>query len=184
MSRKAIPTVYKGIEFRSRLEAKWAIMFDLLDWPWHYEPIDLDEYIPDFFIDFGLQQFFVEIKPAMRKEEMREAMDKIHRASEGRNETFLILGGSPGYELNNHTWFLDTLMFQPGWGEFDDAYLAGCPTCKRLVPLTKNGGWGFPCCPVPNDDNKHYYHEESARNLPEIFWAEATNRSKYRRPIA
>ena len=34
---KAIPTCYKGIPFRSRLEARWAIIFDQLGIDWHYE---------------------------------------------------------------------------------------------------------------------------------------------------
>jgi len=28
----AIPTLYKDVQFRSRLEAKWAAFFDLLGW--------------------------------------------------------------------------------------------------------------------------------------------------------
>ena len=34
----AIPTEYKGVKFRSRLEAKWAIFFDTLGIEWEYEP--------------------------------------------------------------------------------------------------------------------------------------------------
>ncbi len=41
----AIPTNYKGLLFRSRLEAQWAHFFDDLDWPWEYEPFDLNGYI-------------------------------------------------------------------------------------------------------------------------------------------
>jgi len=44
----AIPTVYKGIEMRSRLEAKWAAFFDAVGLPWEYEPIKLDGWWPDF----------------------------------------------------------------------------------------------------------------------------------------
>jgi hypothetical protein len=46
-----IPTIYNGVQFRSRLEAKWAAFFDLLGWHWHYEPLDLDGWIPDFLIE-------------------------------------------------------------------------------------------------------------------------------------
>lgn len=44
----AIPTVYKGTEMRSRLEAKWAAFFDAVGLPWEYEPIKLDGWWPDF----------------------------------------------------------------------------------------------------------------------------------------
>jgi hypothetical protein len=46
----AIPTVYAGVQFRSRLEARWAAFFDLLGWKWEYEPFDLEGYIPDFLL--------------------------------------------------------------------------------------------------------------------------------------
>lgn len=44
----AIPTMYAGVQFRSRLEARWAAFFDLIGWKWEYEPFDLPGYIPDF----------------------------------------------------------------------------------------------------------------------------------------
>lgn len=44
----AIPTMYAGVQFRSRLEARWAAFFDLAGWRWEYEPFDLEGYIPDF----------------------------------------------------------------------------------------------------------------------------------------
>lgn len=46
----AIPTVYRGIQMRSRLEAKWACCFDQLGWTWEYEPFDLKGWIPDFIL--------------------------------------------------------------------------------------------------------------------------------------
>jgi hypothetical protein len=44
------PTLFKGVRFRSRLEARWAAMFDLLGLKWDYEPIDLAGWTPDFRI--------------------------------------------------------------------------------------------------------------------------------------
>lgn len=46
----AIPTEYRGVHFRSRLEARWACWFDLVGWPWTYEPLELSGYIPDFLV--------------------------------------------------------------------------------------------------------------------------------------
>lgn len=66
---KAIPTFYKGISFRSRLEARWAVFFDLLNLNYWYEPEQYDfgeygQYIPDFYLpDLGV---FVEIKGAYK----------------------------------------------------------------------------------------------------------------------
>jgi len=50
----AIPTTYAEIEFRSRLEARWAYFFDLLSLEWEYEPERARllgvYYQPDFLI--------------------------------------------------------------------------------------------------------------------------------------
>lgn len=58
----SIPTTYNGINFRSRLEARWAAFFDLLGWSWEYEAFDLPGWIPDFKIK-GKKDIYVEVKP-------------------------------------------------------------------------------------------------------------------------
>jgi hypothetical protein len=49
---KAIETRYAGCRFRSRLEARWAVLFDTLGIEWQYEPEGFDlpggRYLPDF----------------------------------------------------------------------------------------------------------------------------------------
>jgi hypothetical protein len=71
----AIETKYRGVLFRSRLEAKWAAFFDILKWKWQYEPCDLPKWSPDFFVcakkrlrDGELRRipFLAEIKPYSR----------------------------------------------------------------------------------------------------------------------
>lgn len=69
----AIPTRYAGVQFRSRLEARWAAMFDLLGWSWEYEPIDLPGWIPDFRLH-GPSGVLVEVTPVSALEEHREKM--------------------------------------------------------------------------------------------------------------
>lgn len=186
MTIAAIPTTYKGIEFRSRLEAKWAVMFDQLGWTWEYEPIDLHGYIPDFYIDFGRRRYFVEIKPAMTTAELYSALDKALSAlGDERTENILVLGGSPGkygqVATAHSVWILAGLMTSDYFDAVDDAYLAICPTCHHAVPLTYDGAWGFPCCPIPEGDNKHVRHElPIPPGLIESYWAMATNTIKYR----
>jgi hypothetical protein len=58
---KAIPTTYAGVQFRSRLEARWAAFFDICGWAWDYEPFDLDGWAPDFMLK-GAQKSLVEVK--------------------------------------------------------------------------------------------------------------------------
>lgn len=59
----AKPTRYNGVEFRSRLEARWAAFFDLCGWRWDYEPIDLQGWVPDFKIKIRQTNIFTEVKP-------------------------------------------------------------------------------------------------------------------------
>jgi hypothetical protein len=82
---KAIPTRYKGVQFRSRLEARWAAMFDLLEWRWEYEPIDLEGYIPDFVLMFPAGRVLVEIKPAFTVAELlQQAAAKVDSTIQSR----------------------------------------------------------------------------------------------------
>lgn len=51
---KAIPTAYRGIKYRSRTEARWAVYLDELRVPYAYEPEGFDLagewYLPDFWL--------------------------------------------------------------------------------------------------------------------------------------
>lgn len=52
---RAIETHYKGYRFRSRLEARWAVYFDVLGCEWEYEPEGFElgshgRYLPDFWL--------------------------------------------------------------------------------------------------------------------------------------
>lgn len=62
---KPIDTEYKGYLFRSRLEARYAVMFDELGWTWEYEKegyeLKSGRYLPDFW--FPDIECFAEIKP-------------------------------------------------------------------------------------------------------------------------
>ena len=56
---------YSGVTFRSRLEARWALLFDLAGWDWDYEPANYQvgvksTYQPDFYL--LKQKLWVEVK--------------------------------------------------------------------------------------------------------------------------
>jgi len=62
---KAIETIYNGYKFRSRLEARWAVLFDALGLEYEYEKegYDLSDfgwYLPDFYLPGP--KVFVEVK--------------------------------------------------------------------------------------------------------------------------
>jgi hypothetical protein len=65
----AIPTRYAGCYFRSRLEARFAVLFTTLGWPWEYEPkgfsLPSGGYLPDFWITPGeTDPIWFEVKPS------------------------------------------------------------------------------------------------------------------------
>ena len=51
---KVIETKYNGYHFRSRLEARWAVFFDVLGIIYEYEKegfkFDGNKYLPDFYL--------------------------------------------------------------------------------------------------------------------------------------
>lgn len=68
---KAHPTTYAGVNFRSRLEARWAAFFNCMKWPWKYEPLDLESWTPDFRIECNGYIHLAEVKPYFRIDQFR-----------------------------------------------------------------------------------------------------------------
>jgi len=62
---RAIPITYKGINFRSKLEARWYIFMKSLGWNVEYEPEveGLNNWLPDFLIIGNGTKILVEVKP-------------------------------------------------------------------------------------------------------------------------
>lgn len=66
-----IETAYRGYRFRSRLEARWAVYFDTLEYRWEYEPegfhLPSGEYLPDFRVDADRAGYptWWEVKPSL-----------------------------------------------------------------------------------------------------------------------
>lgn len=60
MTIKAIETQYKGYRFRSRLEARWAVFFDVLGIQWEYEPEGFD--LTDAYLDHLIQDYEVQLQ--------------------------------------------------------------------------------------------------------------------------
>lgn len=98
----AIQTAYKGYNFRSRLEARWAVFFDALGISWEYEPEGFElpdgtRYLPDFFLkDNWHRGPYVEIKPI---EPTPAEVEKLRQVCEGLGAYGLLIVGAPGEEL-------------------------------------------------------------------------------------
>lgn len=67
---KLIETYYRGYHFRSRLEARWAVLLDRLKVRWQYEPQGFDLngtwYLPDFWIRLADERPYPEGLPPER----------------------------------------------------------------------------------------------------------------------
>ena len=91
----AIPTKYDGIEYRSRLEARWAAFMQNIGWDIVYEPFDGDGYIPDFLVQ-GESPLLIEVKPAATQKEYEAAVPKAeHGLAAHWNHDVLIVGAAP-----------------------------------------------------------------------------------------
>jgi len=85
----AIETTFNDYRFRSRLEARWAVCFECMGWPYQYEPEGYSlgragYYLPDFWIPINPEQvsleyegagYWVEIKgkPLSKEEKLKIA---------------------------------------------------------------------------------------------------------------
>lgn len=91
-------TIYNGYRFRSRLEARWAYFFDLMDIKYEYEPQDFDidgtRYLPDFYLPWFHCYFEVKRK-GLDGKEREEAIRKISYGSFTDSWAGLIAFGDP-----------------------------------------------------------------------------------------
>lgn len=103
MTIQAINTCYAGHYFRSRLEARWARVFDDLGLRWEYEPQGYRvgekgrPYLPDFQLpDVG---WWIEVKGARERLDMSLLTDAVHPTKglgpDAGSTNLLILGPIP-----------------------------------------------------------------------------------------
>ena len=179
----AITTIYRGIEYRSRLEAKWAAFFDLLHWRHTYEPFDGDGYIPDFMIH-GTRPMLIEIKPAVGEADYRAPIEKAERGLRQHwKHDVLILGVDPFPSIEDH-WVhgrhfpAGILGEHDGGGWFwEPAIWNHCGRCDTTNVFHSCMSYtGRPCGCYDGD---HYLLGESRTYLEEL-WADATNQVKWR----
>lgn len=97
---QAKPTVYAGVHFRSRLEARWAVFLTARRVSWTYEPYQFRvhpqdwSYTPDFEVTIGGKKVLLEIKPTEVSDSYRSVLRTISLAvrSSWRLNIFLGIG--------------------------------------------------------------------------------------------
>lgn len=97
MDIKPIETKYNGYRFRSRLEAKWAVFFDMIGLKYEYEVEGFEmkgiRYLPDFYIPSLDRWFEIKAKP-LSDYEMKKCEEFCY-CKDNENIKFSVLIGSP-----------------------------------------------------------------------------------------
>ncbi len=136
------PTEYKGITFRSRLEADFARWFDKLGVVWNYEPEGYRlenglSYLPDFFLP--AQRAYFEAKGVMLREDEQKILEL---AAESKTDIIIgmqIYHGEPILAmvdaLNDDYW-----MIRGG------IIVARCLRCNKVYFMTNCGDWRCRVC--------------------------------------
>lgn len=97
MDIKPIETKYNGFRFRSRLEARWAILFDAIGLKYEYEVEGFEmegiRYLPDFYIPRLDRWFEIKAKP-LNNYELKKCEEFCFN-KDNENIKFSVLVGLP-----------------------------------------------------------------------------------------
>lgn len=173
---QAIPTHYNGYQFRSRLEARWAVFFGALNIEYQYEPEgfvlpDGTKYLPDFWLPDvrfrfwkpanGLTGTWFEVKGLAQESDF----DKLNRFAKAVNQPVVLAdgafdGGGPilthwlygaGETADNDCWWDQGLIFMK------------CPKCWKFriqYPVSS-----YQDCDVCGANSEFIYWDHLASDL-------------------
>jgi galactose-1-phosphate uridylyltransferase len=128
---KAIETEYKGILFRSRLEARWAIFFDALKLEWVYEPdcfvlSNNQKYTPDFYIP--KYKLYIEVKPSLWWQNI-DYHKKRYELFEGNllilSDDYPSMRVSKLYQIEDGKKYENVVVFCPN-SKYEPFFYTGC----------------------------------------------------------
>ncbi|MGV3730348.1 MAG: hypothetical protein ACO1NN_06270 [Sphingopyxis sp.] len=116
---RVLPTVYNGIQYRSRCEARWAVVFDELGWQHHYEiegfHLKSGSYLPDFFLPE--HDAFFEVKGQTPTYLEKRLADELAASTQ---RIVLISHGPPNPHRDE--WDRDLSVFYPAMDVDDEIY--------------------------------------------------------------
>lgn len=123
---KVLPTIYNGVTYRSRTEARWARFLDELGVAFEYEAesfnLDGSWYLPDFWVPAW--NLYIEVKGEIPTPFERERCERLAQHT-GRN--VLLVAGAPGRYVGEFHIHTDIgLCAVP-------ARIADCRRCDGLV---------------------------------------------------
>ena len=145
---RPIETAYGGFQFRSRLEARWAVFFDALDLKYLYEPqgfeVDGRRYLPDFCLLLG-PMLWAEVKPAYDADP--DGVKRWRSFVEARGEHGVLLTdmtNGPGPFT-----FIGPEPLHEGQYYQEQAYWSACPTGYHFEPVPSCRFWICDRCETP-----------------------------------
>lgn len=163
---------------RSLLEAKWARFLDLIGWGWHYEPLPLDCYLPDFTLAFEHKPMLLEVKPANNLDELHEHTRKI-MASGWDGEALIVGVGifdpSAGHPIIGLIGEREMIAGVREW-RWGVARAFGCLACDRISVLSDEGSWHCRQCGQAHGNS----HVGDAKKFVADAWGECCNRTQWR----
>lgn len=113
MNIRSLPTAYRGIEYRSRTEARWAVFFTENDIPFNYEFEGFDLcgvwYLPDFWLPAAKCWF--EVKPS---DPNGKEIDKARRLAKGTGRLVFVAPGNPAADIGIYA-YSPTGRMQADW---------------------------------------------------------------------
>lgn len=162
----AIPTVYRGIKFRSKLEAKYARAFDILGISWTYEEVNFmfDDgtcYAPDFYMP-EIDTFF-EVKGVMDEESKR----KVEQLAKLGNRVVVGLPDGSIKMANGSSTGVYVCIPVNERKDSDlwtDVYMSVCDKCETFFFYDGIGSYECTAC-GEHDGDHHLRHVEPFDNL-------------------
>lgn len=193
----AIQTVYKGYKFRSRLEARWAVFFDVLGIDWEYEVEGYalpsgEWYLPDFMVTTpDGDSVFYEIKPKNTKpdskfKEFQYMLEYKQGNERNNNSAAIMLSGDPYHVCHNfekdegvcpRCGVIDVFAYGVAVDEASISY--GCMYCDFHTPSGggHNEGPGILSPSRPHKGWQIVDHRDNKKSLNKIMAAATTARS-------
>jgi len=170
---KPIPTTYGGVQFRSRLEARWAVFFDRLQVHWTYEPFEISNnnlsYVPDFelynlFLCFYNHKALVEIKPLEPNAEYIEYLKNV-KGIDGAD--IFVFYGEPNFGIKNAIRVFSSGPDKNRITLSEKGLIEVCPKCRWFKWVNANRDRSETNCECkiffykPESDIKRAYIETS-----------------------
>lgn len=173
---KAIPTIYKGIRFKSRLEAAFAAFLDSMNIKWQYEPQSyvvnsyiaiggkvgaarrMIHYLPDF--QLPELKIFVETKASNMAGIFWEDIGLPFFEDTLQKQNNVMIVSHTAAFLIDTLWASDETLhqFATNIGECpaDEIWLGMCPECDKWNILSNEGDHSCRACGCYEGDKGHW----------------------------